>query len=100
MNRRSAIQGAAALLGVPMARAAAASASVDASPLPPVSLLDRDAEKYWLRIRDEQFFLRGKDVVCTPTELRPAKTRTSVTSNRMHWPEATVSKTSSFSLQV
>ena len=31
----------------------------------------------------------------TPTELRPANTRTSVTGKRMHWPCAVVSSTSS-----
>lgn len=67
MNRRQAVQAAATLLGVPLSRATAASntsSSVAAStmaanpaPLPPAALLEKEPEKYWQRIRDEQFFL-------------------------------------------
>ena len=44
---------AAALFGVPMG------AANDAPALPDARLLDRDTEKYWLRIRNDQFFLPG-----------------------------------------
>src|SRR5258708_3264551 len=36
----------------------------------------------------------------TPIEVRPVKTRTSVTGKRMHWPPAAVSSTSSCSVQI
>ena len=36
----------------------------------------------------------------TPVELRPAKTRTSGTAKRIHWPSAVVSRISSFSEQI
>ena len=36
----------------------------------------------------------------TPIEVRPVKTRTSVTGKRMHWPPAAVSSTSSRSVQI
>ena len=36
----------------------------------------------------------------TPSEVRPANTRTSGTAKRMHWPPLAVSSTSSFSVQI
>ena len=36
----------------------------------------------------------------TPIEVRPVKTRTSVTGKRMHWPPAAVKSTSSRSVQI
>ncbi len=36
----------------------------------------------------------------TPSEVRPANTRTSGTAKRMHWPAAVVSSTSCFSVQM
>lgn len=55
MNRRQAMgSAAAALFGLPRAEGAAS-----APPLPDARLLDRDPEKYWSRIRQEQFLLPG-----------------------------------------
>jgi isopenicillin-N epimerase len=54
MNRRSAMKAAASLLGVPLLRAAESSAVVS---LPARTLLEADPEAYWLKVRDEQFFL-------------------------------------------
>lgn len=57
MNRREALKNsalAAALFGLPLQRTALAATS-----LPDRSLLDRDPETYWRRIRDEQFLLPG-----------------------------------------
>jgi selenocysteine lyase/cysteine desulfurase len=53
MNRRQALTGAAALFGLPLARAT----DTKIAPLPEKSLLDRDPEGYWKRIREEQFLL-------------------------------------------
>jgi isopenicillin-N epimerase len=61
MHRREVLKStaaAAAVLGLDLsAPEAAQAATAPAPPLPPVSLLAADPEKYWKRIRDEQFLL-------------------------------------------
>jgi selenocysteine lyase/cysteine desulfurase len=39
------------------------------SPLPPQSLLERDPETYWLRLRDEQFLLGANRIFLNPASL-------------------------------
>lgn len=51
-HRRDALRAAAMLTGLPAAAAARA-----AMPLPEAKLAEKDAERYWLRIRKEQFVL-------------------------------------------
>ncbi|MCH8336882.1 MAG: aminotransferase class V-fold PLP-dependent enzyme [Proteobacteria bacterium] len=58
MNRREAIRNltySAALFGLP-----ASVVSAQATSLPSTSLLDGDAERYWNRLREEQFLMPGK----------------------------------------
>ncbi len=58
MNRREAIRNltySAALFGLP-----ASVVSAEATTLPSTSLLDGDAERYWNRLREEQFLMPGK----------------------------------------
>ena len=58
MNRREAIRNltySAALFGLP-----ASVVSAEATTLPSASLLDGDAERYWNRLREEQFLMPGK----------------------------------------
>ena len=58
MNRREAIRNltySAALFGLP-----ASVVSAQATSLPSASLLDGDAERYWNRLREEQFLMPGK----------------------------------------
>jgi len=57
MRRREvlgSLSGAGALFGLP-----AASAQGKAPPLPDAALAERDPERYWARVRDEQFLLPG-----------------------------------------
>ena len=58
MNRREAIRNltySAALFGLP-----ASVVSAEATTLPNTTLLDGDPERYWNRLREEQFFMPGK----------------------------------------
>ncbi len=58
MNRREAIRNltySAALFGLP-----ASVVSAEATALPSTALLDGDAERYWNRLREEQFLMPGK----------------------------------------
>lgn len=71
MNRRTALQAAAAICGVPFAHVAASAAAatangsssrpkswkIDPVALPSDSLYEKDPEKYWAAIREDQFFL-------------------------------------------
>ena len=52
INRRAALTSAASLFGVALAPKALTSA-----PLPPKELLRNEPEKFWLRIREEQFYM-------------------------------------------
>jgi isopenicillin-N epimerase len=56
MNRRRLLQSAA---GAPAIFGLTAAAATSAPPLPEARLLDRDPEKYWARVRREQFLLPG-----------------------------------------
>lgn len=59
-SRRSALAGAASLLGMPALAAKTAAAPIPE--LPDAALATRDPERYWQRIRDEQFYLPGARV--------------------------------------
>src|SRR6516225_5819228 len=53
MNRRDALRAGGALFGVPWQKVMGS----PAAPLPDEALYKSDPEKYWLRMREEQFFL-------------------------------------------
>ena len=57
-SRRSILAGAAALVGLP----ALSAQSLNAPELPDPALAERDPEKYWKRLRDEQFLLPDQRV--------------------------------------
>src|SRR5438552_3491373 len=60
-----------------------------------------DVVSTWRRIASEiSVSFSASAMPRTPIEVRPVKTRTSVTGKRMHWPPAAVSSTSSRSVQI